>query len=88
MAFVVEMPKMGVVMKEGTISEWIKHEGEHVSKGDILFRFETDKTEMDYTARAEEGVMLKVLAEEDETYECGTPLCIIGEEGEDISGLI
>lgn len=88
MAYVVEMPKMGVVMKEGTISEWIKAEGEPVAKGDVLFRFETDKTEMDYTARNEEGVMLKVMAEEDGTYECGTPLCIIGEEGEDVSDLV
>ena len=48
MAFVVKMPKMGVVMREGTISEWLKEEGDKVEIGDILFRFETDKTVMDY----------------------------------------
>ena len=89
MACVIKMPKMGVVMREGIISEWIKAEGEPVAVDDVLFKFETDKTIMDYTAReGETGVMLKVLAEEDEEYECGTPLCIIGEEGEDISGLL
>ena len=88
MAFVVKMPKMGVVMREGTISEWLKEEGDKVEMGDILFRFETDKTVMDYETRSEHGVILKILAEEDETYACGTPLCIIGEPGEDISALL
>lgn len=89
MACVIKMPKMGVVMREGTISQWIKEEGETVALDDVLFKFETDKTVMDYTAHEDElGVMLKVLVEEDEEYPVGTPLCIIGEEGEDISGLL
>ena len=85
MAFVVKMPKMGGNMEYGTISEWVKQEGKTVERGDLLFTFETDKTTMDYKARKEHGIMLKVMAEEDEQYDIGTPLCIIGEEGENIS---
>ena len=65
MAFVVKMPKMGVVMREGTISEWLKEEGEMVEIGNIHFQIETDQTDIDYETRREHDVLINNLAEED-----------------------
>ena len=43
MAFYVSMPKLGMTMTEGTISEWKKKEGDAVAVGDPIFDVETDK---------------------------------------------
>ena len=87
MATVVKMPKMGVNMEESQIVEWAKQEGEKVEKGEVLFEMATDKTTMEVESTVS-GTVLKILVETDEDYDCGTPICIIGEEGEDISGLV
>ncbi len=87
MATVVKLPKLGVNMEEGQIVEWRKQEGETVEKGEILFEMTTDKTTMEMESTVS-GTVLKILVECDEDYDCGTPICIIGEPGEDISGLV
>ena len=43
MAKVIVMPKLGLTMTEGTLSKWLKHEGEAVKEGEPLFEVETDK---------------------------------------------
>ena len=86
MATVVKLPKLGVNMEEGQIVEWRKEVGEKIEKGEILFEMTTDKTTMEIESTVS-GTLLKVLVECDEDYDCGTPICIIGEPGEDISGL-
>ena len=87
MATEVLMPKLGLTMTEGTIEEWKFKEGDTVKKGDILFSVATDKLTNDVEAE-EDGTLLKILVECDEDYPCGTPIAIIGEPGEDISGLV
>lgn len=87
MATVVKLPKLGVNMEEGQVVEWKKAEGETIEKGEILFEMTTDKTTMEIESTVS-GTVLKILAECDEDYDCGTPICIIGEPGEDISGLV
>ena len=87
MAKVVNMPKLGEAMEEGQIVTWLVEEGEEVEKNDPIFEVMTDKSTMEFPS-PESGVMLKHLVELEEDYECGTPVCIIGEEGEDISGLL
>src|SRR6185437_15550274 len=41
------MPRLSDTMEEGTISRWLKHEGDHVEKGDVLAEVETDKANME-----------------------------------------
>ena len=43
MAFEVCMPQLGLTMEEGTVSQWIKHEGDAVKTGDVLLEITTDK---------------------------------------------
>lgn len=87
MAKVINMPKMGEGMEEGQVVSWMYEEGETVVKGEPLFELLTDKSTMEFPS-PEEGVLLKILVECNEDYDCGTPICIIGEEGEDISELL
>lgn len=87
MATVINMPKMGINMEEGNLLRFFVNEGESIKKGEPLFEIETDKTSMTIEA-AVDGTLLKILAECDEYYDCGTPLAILGEPGEDISAII
>ena len=87
MAKVVNMPKMGEAMEEGQIVSWMAEEGEEVVKGEPLFELMTDKSTMEFPC-PESGVLLKILVECDEDYDCGTPICIIGAADEDISDLL
>jgi pyruvate dehydrogenase E2 component (dihydrolipoamide acetyltransferase) len=56
----VIMPKLGQTMEEGTIVEWIKHEGDAVSRGDILFTAESDKAVLEVESSAK-GFLRKIL---------------------------
>ena len=87
MAKVVNMPKLGEGKEEGQIVSWLVEEGGDVVKGEPLFEVMTDKSTMEFPA-PESGKLLKTLVELEEDYDCGTPVCIIGEEGEDISELL
>lgn len=87
MAKVVVMPKMGEEMEEGQVTEWLFKEGDKVEKNQPLFELMTDKTTMEFPC-PETGTLLKILVECDEDYPCGTLIAIIGEPGEDISGLV
>lgn len=87
MARVIVMPKMGEAMEEGQVTNWLFQEGDKVEKNQPLFELMTDKTTMEFPC-PEDGTLLKILVECDEDYPCGTPIAIIGEPGEDISGLV
>lgn len=87
MATVVKMPKMGINMEEGVLVEFFAREGDSIRKGEKLFSIETDKSTMEIEA-PEDGVLLKIIGKEEEEYPCGTVLAVIGEQGEDISGLV
>ena len=60
MATKVILPKLGQTMEEGTIIEWLKNEGDPVSRGDILFQLETDKAVLEVEARTK-GVLRKIV---------------------------
>ena len=87
MAKVIVMPKMGEAMEEGQITEWLVKEGDKVAKNQSLFELMTDKTTMEFPS-PEDATVLKIRGEVEEDYPCGTPIAIIGEPGEDISGLV
>jgi pyruvate dehydrogenase E2 component (dihydrolipoamide acetyltransferase) len=87
MAEKILMIALSPTMEEGTISNWVKQEGDEVSSGDVLCEVETDKATMDYEA-VQEGTLLKILKGEGESAQVEAPIAIIGEKGEDIEALI
>lgn len=87
MATAVIMPRQGQSVESCIITEWKKKVGDKVSAGDVLFSYETDKSAFDEAATAE-GTLLKVFAAEGDDVPCLETVCIIGNEGEDISSLI
>ncbi len=86
MAEFIKMPTLGFDMEEGTMGTWLKQVGDTVQKGDVLAEIESDKVTQELTARAE-GVLLAQLVNTGDQVPVGDNLGIIGEEGEDISGL-
>lgn len=86
MAEVMEMLALSPTMEEGTLVEWLKKEGDTVKEGELLAEVETDKATMEMESFFS-GTVLKLLVEEGATVKVGDPLAIIGEPGEDISGL-
>lgn len=81
------MPRQGQSVESCIITTWQKKKGDRVEVGDILFSYETDKSAFDEPAQVA-GTMLEVLAAEGDVIPCLDPVCIIGEEGEDISALL
>lgn len=86
MAVTVCMPKLGLTMSEGRVIKWLCREGEFVEKGRPLLELETDKSTVEHEAPAD-GVLAKILVGEGETVPCGAAICMLAEEGEDISAL-
>lgn len=86
MAIAVVMPKFGLSMETGTVSLWLKREGERVKQGEPLVEITTDKINNEYES-PESGVILKLLVQEGEEAPVSTPICFLGEPGEDIGSL-
>src|SRR5690606_13283385 len=87
MAEVINMPRLSDTMEEGVVAKWLKKVGDKVEIGDMLAEIETDKATMEFESFSE-GVLLHIGIEEGEGAPVDTLLAIIGEEGEDISGLL
>ena len=87
MAIVVNMPRLSDTMEEGTVAAWLKKVGDKVEEGDILAEIETDKATMEFES-FNEGTLLYIGVAEGDTAPVDVLLAIIGEEGEDISGLL
>ncbi len=76
----VVMPQMGVSVSEGTITKWLKSEGEHIGRDEPLLEISTDKVDTEVPSPAE-GVVAQILVPEGETVEVGTVLAVIAPEG-------
>lgn len=87
MASIVIMPKQGLMMEEGTITQWLKKEGEEVVAGTPLFEMETDKLTITMDAEAS-GTLLKIIHPEGDVVPITQPIAVIGTPGEDISALV
>lgn len=83
MADLVNMPKLGFDMAEGTLVRWVKGEGDPVSKGDVLVEIETDKATVEVEAETS-GVMRHHLVGENTSVPIGTPIAVIGSADEQI----
>jgi len=73
----VVMPQMGVSVSEGTITKWLKREGEHVEADEPLLEISTDKVDTEVPSPAS-GTLTEILVLEGETVDVGTPLARIG----------
>lgn len=81
MATKVIMPQLGESVFEGTVSKWLKNEGDRVNEFDPLLEINTDKVDTEIPSPAS-GVVLKILAPEGETVQVGANLAWIGEKDE------
>ena len=64
----VIMPKIGLDMDEGTISQWYKKVGDRITEGDLLVEIETDKAVTDVES-ALNGILVEIVAKEGDTVE-------------------
>ncbi|WP_298479517.1 pyruvate dehydrogenase complex dihydrolipoamide acetyltransferase [uncultured Maribacter sp.] len=87
MAVVINMPRLSDTMEEGTVAKWLKNVGDKIEEGDILAEIETDKATMEFES-FNEGTLLHIGIAEGDGAPVDTLLAIIGDEGEDISGLL
>ena len=83
MAIVIKMPRLSDTMEEGGIANWLKQEGEVVEEGETLVEIETDKATMEYQS-PESGHLLRILVAAGESVDLGTPIAVLGDEGEQI----
>ncbi len=81
----VIMPQLGESVDEGTISRWLKHEGDPVREDEPLLEVSTDKVDTEVPAPAG-GVLLKVYVQQGQTVERGAILAAIGQPGEQLAG--
>ena len=84
MALKFGMPSLGHTMEKGKVIEWLKQEGQTVSKGEPLLVVETDKVVTEVEAPAD-GVVLRILVKPDEERPIGATLALLGTPGEALS---
>ena len=84
MAIPVIMPRQGQSVESCIISEWFVKKGDKVKEGDRLFSYETDKAAFEEESTAE-GTILEIFFDEGDDVPVLTNVCVIGDEGVDIS---
>ncbi|HIV56382.1 MAG TPA: E3 binding domain-containing protein, partial [Candidatus Stackebrandtia faecavium] len=85
MSVSVTMPALGESVTEGTITRWLKQEGETVEVDEPLLEVSTDKVDTEIPSPAA-GVLSRIVAAEDETVDVGGELAVIGDQGDDNGG--
>jgi pyruvate dehydrogenase E2 component (dihydrolipoamide acetyltransferase) len=86
MAVKVIMPQAGQDLETGIVRQWLKAEGDVVAKGEPIVSIETEKVTLDVEAPAA-GVLLRIVVPEDAETPIFSTIAIIGQPGEDISGI-
>lgn len=87
MATAVIMPRQGQSVENCIITSWNKKKGDRVEAGEILFSYETDKSAFDEPSPVS-GTVLEIMYGEGDVVDCLENVCVIGEEGEDISSVV
>src|SRR5205823_7605545 len=82
MANEVKLPRLGQGMEAGTITKWLKSEGDTVEKGEPLYELDTDKVTQEVESDAS-GVLLRIAIDEGEV-EVGKTIAVIGAQGEEV----
>lgn len=86
MATTVIMPKQGQSVESCIITEWNKKKGDKVTKGEILFAYETDKASFEEEAPVD-GYLLEIFYESGDEVPVLTNVCVIGAEGESVENV-
>lgn len=81
MAFSVQMPALGESVTEGTVTRWLKQEGDTVEVDEPLLEVSTDKVDTEIPSPTA-GVLSKIVAQEDDVVEVGGELGVITDAGE------
>ena len=76
----VVMPQMGVSVSEGTITKWLKQQGEQVEADEPLLEISTDKVDTEVPSPGT-GLLTEILVQEGQTVDVGTKLAVIGGDG-------
>ena len=87
MAVEVLIPKWGLTMEEGLIAQWLKHEGEHVEKGEPILEVETDKIINEVEA-PESGILARILYPAGSTVPVSQVIAIITAPGEPVPEIV
>ena len=87
MAYELKMPQLGLTMEEGTLSKWLKHEGDTVKAGEVVAEITTDKLTNELTSE-QNGVVLKLVAQEGDDIPVKGTLAWIGQAGEAVPGAV
>jgi dihydrolipoamide dehydrogenase len=85
MAYELKMPQLGLTMEEGTVSRWLKREGDAVAAGEAVLEITTDKLTNE-VASEQGGVLLKIVAREGDDVPVKGTLGWIGQSGEAVPG--
>ncbi|MGA5765619.1 2-oxoglutarate dehydrogenase, E2 component, dihydrolipoamide succinyltransferase [Nonomuraea bangladeshensis] len=78
----VQMPQLGESVTEGTVTRWLKKEGERVEADEPLLEVSTDKVDTEIPSPSA-GVLTKIVVAEDETVEVGAELAVIDENAQE-----
>ena len=81
MAHSVEMPELGESVTEGTVTQWLKQVGDKVEVDEPLLEVSTDKVDTEIPSPVA-GVLLEIIADEDDTVDVGAVIAKIGDEDE------
>ena len=76
------MPKWGLAMKEGSVTSWLKNEGDKINKGETFVEIETEKVVNEFES-PEEGILIKKVIENDIKAPVGSLIAILGNENTD-----
>jgi pyruvate dehydrogenase E2 component (dihydrolipoamide acetyltransferase) len=84
MATAIPMPALSPTMTTGTITKWLKKEGDKVSSGEAVAEVETDKSNLEVEAY-DDGFLVQIVVKEGESVKVGAPIAYIGEKGEKVA---
>src|SRR5216683_4730582 len=87
MSVSVSMPQLGESVTEGTVTRWLKKEGERVEVDEPLLEVSTDKVDTEIPSPAS-GILRGIAVDEDETVAVGAQLAVIedSESGDSAPG--
>ena len=75
----VNLPKWGMGLEEGTVTQWLKTEGQRVEKGEPIVEIETAKATQEVMSPAA-GILVEILLAEGETAAVNTAIAVIEED--------
>ncbi|MFZ4108280.1 MAG: biotin/lipoyl-containing protein, partial [Candidatus Planktophila sp.] len=78
MTFSVKMPALGESVSEGTVTRWLKAEGDHVNVDEALLEVSTDKVDTEIPSPVA-GTLTKILVQIDQTVPVGAELAVIAD---------